>query len=349
MSSFETRDSFQAIADQSYDLAWEIGQAGKARATIAIPTYKRIDTLIEAIQSAVAQQGVSPPDIVIVDNDGPGEKPEIVRAALADTGGCWVRYFVNSQNIGMFGNWNRSIMLAETPWVTILNDDDLLRDRFLQRSLAALDRLPGANGIVCRKGVRDRRVVVPASGSPSKSSSSPLRRLAKSIARVIHHLPYRAGVLKVTLRRQFFGNFFGNGLGFLFRKDAAVRLGGYNPDDFPAADYIFYLRMTEDGALYLLDAVLADVGLGDNESISPKVLHRFVIQLNEARERLAGGAVPSNWITMAPLLAANQVRTTELVWGETLDRDALAKDLGLPLPPSDTVRETLLRLRHGVL
>lgn len=347
MSSFETRDSFRGIADQPYNLAWQIGQIGQARATIAIPTFKRIDTLIEAIQSAVAQQGVSPPDIVIVDNDGPGEKPEIVRAALTDTGGCWVRYFVNSHNIGMFGNWNRSIMLAETPWVTILNDDDLLRDRFLQRSFAALDRLPGANGIVCRKGVRDRRAVLPANGGAPRSP--PLRRLAKSVARAIHHLPYRDGVLKVTLRRQFFGNFFGNGLGFLFRKDAAVRLGGYDPGDFPAADYIFYLRMTEDGALYLLDAVLADVGLGDNESISPKVLHRFVIQLHEARERLAGGAVPRSWMTMAPLLAANQVRTTELVWGETLDRDALAKDLGLPLPPSNTIRETLLRLRHGVL
>lgn len=347
MSSFEMRDSFRAIADQPYSLAWQVGRVGQARATIAIPTYKRIDTLIEAIQSAVAQRGVSPPDIVIVDNDGPGEKPEIVRAALTDTRGCRVRYFVNTQNIGMFGNWNRSIMLAETPWVTILNDDDLLRDQFLEHSFAALDRLPGANGIVCRKGVRDRRVVVPVRGDPPKSSL--LRRLAKSVARAIHHLPYRDGVLKVTLRRQFFGNFFGNGLGFLFRKDAAVRLGGYDPHDFPAADYIFYLRMTEDGALYLLDMVLADVGLGDNESISPKVLHRFVTQLHETRERLAGGAVPRDWMTMAPLLAANQVRTTELVWGETLDQDALAKDLGFPLPPSDPVRETLLRLRHGVL
>lgn len=347
MSSFEMRDSFRAIADQPYELAWQVGQVGQARATIAIPTYRRIDTLIEAIRSAVAQQSVSPPDIVIVDNDGPGEKPEIVRTALTDTGGCRVRYFVNSTNIGMFGNWNRSIMLAETPWVTILNDDDLLRDRFLERSLAALDRLPEANGIVCRKGVRDRRAVVPASGNLSKSP--PLRRLAKSVARAIHHLPYRDGVLKVTLRRQFFGNFFGNGLGFLFRKDAAVRLGGYDPADFPAADYIFYLKMTEDGPLYLLDAVLADVGLGDNESISPKVLHRFVTQLHEARERLAGKAVPRDWMTMAPLLAANQVRTTELTWGEKLDCEALAEDLGFPLPSSDTIRETLLRLRHGVL
>ena len=49
------RDSFRQIADQPYEMAWQIGQVGApARATIAIPTYKRIDTLVEAINSAVA-------------------------------------------------------------------------------------------------------------------------------------------------------------------------------------------------------------------------------------------------------------------------------------------------------
>jgi len=348
MKSLGTRDSFLDVADQPYELVWQIGHAGgPTRATIAIPTYKRIDTLVEAINSAIAQQSVPPPDIVIVDNDGPGEKPEVVRAALADTRGCRVRYFVNSTNIGMFGNWNRSIMLAETPWVTILNDDDLLREDFLQHCFAALDRLPGANGIVCRKGVRDRRSVTPAAKAPL---ASPVwLRLAKVIAKRVHKLPYRNGVLRVTMKRQFFGNFFGNGLGFLFRRDTALRLGGYDPDHFPAADYIFYLRMTDDGALYLLDEVLADVGIGDNESIAPGILQRFVTQLHEVREQLAGSTVPHSWIKMAPLLAANQVLTTELVWGEKLDQDALAEELGFPLPPPSTIRETLLRLRYGVL
>ncbi len=348
MKSLQTRDSFRDIADQPYELVWQIGEAGGlTRATIAIPTYKRIDTLVEAINSAVAQQSVPPPDIVIVDNDGPGEKPEIVRAALADTRGCRVRYFVNSTNIGMFGNWNRSILLSETPWVTILNDDDLLRHNFLQQCLAALDRLPAANGIVCRKGVRDRRAVAPAT---KVSSASPVwLRLAKVIAKSVHKVPYRNGVLRVTVKRQFFGNFFGNGLGFLFRRDTAVRLGGYDPDDFPSADYVFYLRMTDDGALYLIDKVLADVGIGDNESIAPGILQRFVTQLHEMREQMAGSTVPHSWMKMAPLLAANQVLTTELMWGEKLDQDALAEELGFPLPPPSTIRETLLRLRHGVL
>lgn len=345
---FDVRDSFQLIADQPFELAWQIGHADpQTRATIAIPTYKRIDTLREAIDSALAQQGAPPPDIVIVDNDGPGAKPAIVRAALSDVRGCRVRYYTNATNIGMFGNWNRSILLAETPWVTILNDDDLLRPDFLQRCLAALDRRPGANGIVCRKGVRDRRAV--ATGPMTPPSAPSWLRIAKAIARRVHKLPYRDGMLRVTLKRQFFGNFLGNGLGFLFRRDAAVRLGGYDPDDFPAADYVFYLRMTGDGALYFLDEELADVGLGDNESIAPGVLHRFVTQLHEVRVQLAGSAVPRDWMKMAPLLVSNHVLSTESTWGEKLDQDALAAELGFRIPPPNTIGETLLRLRHGVL
>ncbi len=342
------RDSFRQIADQPYEMAWQIGQVGApARATIAIPTYKRIDTLVEAINSAVAQRGVSPPDVVIVDNDGPGEKPDIVRAALSDCKGCRVRYFVNSTNIGMFGNWNRSIMLAETPWVTILNDDDLLHETYLQHSLAALNRLSEADGIVCRKGVRDRRAVVP---DIKASSPQPLwLGLARAIAQRVHKLPYSDGVLKVTVKRQFFGNLLGNGLGFLFRRDTAVRLGGYDPDDFPSADFLFYLRMADDGALYLLDEVLADVGIGDNESIAPGILQRFVTQVHEVREHLAGNAVPRSWMKMAPMLASNHVRLTELGWGEKLDPDALSEELGFPLPPPSPLREALFRLRYGAL
>lgn len=348
MNHMRTRDSFGDIADQPCELAWQIGDRdASARVTIAIPTYKRIDTLVEAINSAVAQQVAPRPDIIIVDNDGPGEKPDIVRAALADTRGCRVRYFVNSTNIGMFGNWNRSIMLAETPWMTILNDDDLLREEFLRRCCAALDRRPDANGIVCRKGVRDRRVAVP--DAPPASPPSPWRRLAGAIAGHLHKLPYRDGMLNVTVKRQFFGNFLGNGLGFLFRRDTAIRLGGYDPDDFPSADFLFYLRMASEGGLYLLDEVLADVGLGDNESIAPGILQRFVVQLHEVRDQLAGSMVPRRWVKMSPLLASNQVLATELVWGEKLDQDALAKELGFPLPPASPLREKLLRLRHGIL
>lgn len=61
MKSLGTRDSFRDVADQPYELVWQIGQAGgSTRATIAIPTYKRIDTLVEAINSAVAQQSLPP-------------------------------------------------------------------------------------------------------------------------------------------------------------------------------------------------------------------------------------------------------------------------------------------------
>ena len=158
MTRPDTSSAFAEISAITSELVWETRRSGPSpRATIAIPTYKRFDTLLEAIASATAQTGTEPPDIVIVDNEGHGAKPSAVQKRMGEVGECRVRYYINPQNLGMFGNWNRCIELAETPWLTILNDDDLLRPGFLERSFAALARLSAPDGIVCRKGLRDRR------------------------------------------------------------------------------------------------------------------------------------------------------------------------------------------------
>ncbi|GMM91795.1 hypothetical protein MTsN3n11_00970 [Qipengyuania sp. MTN3-11] len=344
MTAFVASDPFAAISGVPSELVWEKGGSGSLpRATIAIPTYRRFDTLVEAIASALAQTGVEPPDVVIVDNEGHGGKPAAIQKRLEEAGDCRVRYFVNAENLGMFGNWNRCIELSRTPWLTILNDDDLLRPSFLERSLAAVARLGAPDGIVCRKGVRDRR----ANPCPARPPSA-RQRLNKAIGRALERTAFRNGVLKVDARRLFFGNFIGNGAGFLFRREAAFELGGYDPDEWPAADFLFYVRMARAGGLFLLDEELADVGLGDNESLSYDVLFRFVTQLHTNRMDMVGEAVPANWASMTPQLASNHALQAERAWGVSLDREALEIALGgIRLPDPDTRREALWRLRHG--
>lgn len=344
MTRPDTPSAFAEISAIASELVWETGRSGPSpRATIAIPTYKRFDTLLEAIASATAQTGTEPPDIVIVDNEGHGAKPSAVQKRMGKVGECRVRYYINPQNLGMFGNWNRCIELAETPWLTILNDDDLLRPDFLERSFAALARLSAPDGIVCRKGVRDRRAE-----PPTQTRQDFRQRLNSVIGRMLGQMAFRNGVLPIDAKRLFFGNFIGNGAGFLFRKEAALELGGYDPKEWPAADFLFYVRMAQERGLFLLDEELADVGLGDNESLSPEVLFRFVTQLHEARMDMVGGAVPANWVAMAPQLASNHVLQAERAWGVRLDRAALENALGgISLPAPDTRREAVWRLRHG--
>ncbi|UVI40861.1 glycosyltransferase family 2 protein [Qipengyuania spongiae] len=344
MNAINTLSPFDTISHVKSELVWESGRAGSStRATIAIPTYKRFDTLLEAIASALAQTGVEPPDIVIVDNEGHGDKPAAVWERLEKVGDCRIRYFVNPQNLGMFGNWNRCIQLSETPWLTILNDDDLLRPQFLKRSLLLTDRLPKADGVICRKGTKDRRAFPPITTQPGFR-----QRLNGAIGKALGGMAFRKGVLKVDARRLFFGNFIGNGAGFLFRKETAIKLGGYDPKEWPAADFFFYVRMVLEGELFLLDEELADVGLGDNESLSPEVLSHFVEQLHHIRMKLAGNAVPARWSAMAPQLAANHILYAARAWGVRLDPGVIGEALGgLNLPPPNPRREYIWRLLHG--
>ena len=40
--------------------------------------------------------------------------------------------YVNKENIGMIGNWNRGFELANTKYVAMLHDDDMLADIYLE-------------------------------------------------------------------------------------------------------------------------------------------------------------------------------------------------------------------------
>ncbi len=345
MNPFLAYDGFAAIDGIPSQLVWETNapspDSQMPRATIAIPTYRRFDTLLEAIASAVEQTGVQAPDIVIVDNEGFGAKPEAVRTALTDKGGSWIRYFVNTSNLGMFGNWNRCIELARTDWLTILNDDDLLRPAFLARALATLDRMPPADGLICKKGTRDRRSNPPA---PVAAATG----LRSRIGRTLHRAAFRGGAMRVDARRLFFGNELGNGAGLLFRRDAALALGGYDADAAPSADFLFLVRLALGKGLYWLDEELAEVGLGDNESMAPEVLRQFVVQLHDLRTHMVGRVVPRSWARMLPLLAANHIAVAKLAWDVTLDPKVIGREIGLMLPDPDLRKERWLRMCNGV-
>ena len=105
--------------------------------TIAIPCYNRIEYFHEAIEGALNQ--TVPCRILVVDNASPSDDYERACSALADPR---IRYVRNEKNLGMFGNWNRCVELAETPFVHILGDDDIVSVRYVEVFMAALNENP---------------------------------------------------------------------------------------------------------------------------------------------------------------------------------------------------------------
>jgi glycosyltransferase involved in cell wall biosynthesis len=110
------------------------------KVTIAIPTYKRLDYLREAVSSALAQNHHN---IEVLISQDPTEN------GLDDSIRTWcqnlanqdlrVRYRFNAHNLGLAGNWNACVDAAEGEYIVIIGDDDRLLPNFVETLLSAAD------------------------------------------------------------------------------------------------------------------------------------------------------------------------------------------------------------------
>jgi glycosyltransferase involved in cell wall biosynthesis len=104
--------------------------------TIAIPTYKRLNYLKEAVSSALAQ---TYPNIEVLIGQDPSQD------GLDESIRDWceklvarepkVRYQYNSHNLGLAGNWNACADSAKGEYIVIIGDDDRLLPNFVENLL----------------------------------------------------------------------------------------------------------------------------------------------------------------------------------------------------------------------
>lgn len=118
--------------------------------TVAIPFYKGHDYLRSAIASVVRQ--TSPDWRLLVVDDGPEAGTRELVATFADSR---IRYEKNAHNLGMAGNWNRCLELADTDLVNLLHNDDELLPDYVATMLAADREHPDAAAFFCRARVID--------------------------------------------------------------------------------------------------------------------------------------------------------------------------------------------------
>jgi len=109
--------------------------------TIAIPTYKRLSYLKEAVASVGNPQGIEVEILVGQDITPQGLEASIVEWCQGQTLlDPRFRYFTNSQNLGLAGNWNKLVREAKGDYVMIIGDDDLLSPTFLEKVIPAISQ-----------------------------------------------------------------------------------------------------------------------------------------------------------------------------------------------------------------
>ena len=123
--------------------------------TIAVTVYNRRDYLRQSIASALEQS--IPVRVIVVEDCGPDPG---IQGYVHELFGDRVQYFRSSRRRGIFGNWNACIEQCQTPWLSILHDDDWLQPGFVQ-AMIELEAHAGTKGLYF-----GRTTVVDSKGHP---------------------------------------------------------------------------------------------------------------------------------------------------------------------------------------
>lgn len=121
--------------------------------TFTIPFYRQFAYLQRAVESVRGQSCSDWELIVSADGGLVPEAEEYVRS-LDDPR---VQYSATAEPLGMVGNWNRCLELADGEFVTLLHDDDELEPDYAERMLRVASEFPEAAAFFCRTKIIDER------------------------------------------------------------------------------------------------------------------------------------------------------------------------------------------------
>src|SRR5690242_9857238 len=103
--------------------------------TVGIPTFNRARWLREAIESVLGQTFTGY-RLIVSDNASEDDTPDVVRSF----GDERINYVRSEVNVGAVGNLNRLIALANTEFLLLLPDDDVLHPGHLGATVELLER-----------------------------------------------------------------------------------------------------------------------------------------------------------------------------------------------------------------
>jgi glycosyltransferase involved in cell wall biosynthesis len=190
--------------------------------TVAIPTFNGARHVEEAVASVLNQEGV-PFDLVISDDRSTDDTIDRILRAAGDR----ARIEVNSERLGLAGNWNRCVELARTSFVTVFHQDDRMNPGHLA---AHLDGFGPETGMVASVGD-----VIDDSGQPVPPTTVEPGGLGPDSKR------YTPGQILPELA-------VSNPLrcsGVSLRVNAHQAVGGFDPSLRYVVDWDFWVRVAE--------------------------------------------------------------------------------------------------------
>ncbi|MGC9343766.1 MAG: glycosyltransferase family 2 protein, partial [Bacteroidales bacterium] len=185
--------------------------------TIALPVYKRTDFVKSALDSAVNQTQEC--SILLIDNNSPHDDFKKIVDSYENAN---IKYIKTKETVPQDENFNNCFRYADTPWVTILHDDDMLHCQYVEFSAKILNTYgEKAGGIGYTSFVAEEEW----------DEICKKKELTKDIKGMnpaffyFHHFPFP---------------------GMLVNKDVAMSIGGFKNGLFPIADFDFWYRYSKE-------------------------------------------------------------------------------------------------------
>lgn len=109
-----------------------------ARVSVCIPAYNGAAFIAEALSSVLAQT-FADFELLVVDDGSSDDTMEIVRS-FTDTR---LQVYQNERRLGIPGNWNRCVALAQGEYLTLFHQDDVMLPENLARKMQLLTHATG--------------------------------------------------------------------------------------------------------------------------------------------------------------------------------------------------------------
>jgi hypothetical protein len=231
--------------------------------SVILPTYNRAAVVGEAIGSVLGQTHEDF-ELIVVDDGSEDDTARRVRG-FADRR---IRY-VRQANAGVAMARNLGVHLSRRPLVSFLDSDDLWAPRKLERDVACLRARPDVDGVF--------------SDAEKRHGAAVLASWMRATPTFSRHLPrVRTGATLVPSPRALYLCLLEEDPivtdAVTLRREAFVRLGGFDPAWRVFEDWEFYLRFARAATLAYLDEPLTIV------RISHDSIH--LVRAEEGRRRM---------------------------------------------------------------
>jgi glycosyltransferase involved in cell wall biosynthesis len=192
--------------------------------TVGIPTFNRAGWLSETIDSVLAQSFTNF-RLIVSDNASDDHTRDVVRSFSDER----IDYVRSERNIGAIGNLNRLIVLADTEYLLLLPDDDVLYPGHLGAAVEMLERFETIGLAHSAFDLIDARSHVIRRVNP-RVSRSPV--MVESRDRALERLMASPGGLCFS--------------SVVYRTEAIVEAGGFQEEEEPFGDLKLWMRIALD-------------------------------------------------------------------------------------------------------